>query len=158
MVGPGDTLQLDFAVKVVRDGAVRELPFRELLGRRTIVSVHMKNNTASCDRQTASLARSAEEFAAAGCDLVALSRDTAGSHLRYAAAKNIRFPLVSDPTDQFARAAGSLVRKTMYGRHFIGPARVIFVIEPDGTVLAVAGKADTDDTAGQVRKLLAACL
>ena len=157
MVRPGDTLELDFPVKVVRDSIVHEVRFKDLLGRRTIVSVHMKNNTPSCDRQVASLVGSAAEFAEAGYEVLGLSRDTAGSHARYAAAKGISFPLVSDPTDQFARAADSLVQKTMYGRQFVAPARAIFVLERDGRVLAVAEKADTTNTPAQVRTLLAAC-
>ena len=54
----------------------------------------------------------------------------------------------------FARAADSLVEKTMYGRSFIGPARAAFVLDRDGTVLAVAEKVDTSDHAAQLREML----
>lgn len=154
MIKPGEKLDLDFPVKAVVDGAVRATTFRELLKRRTIVSVHMKNNTPSCDRQVASLIAEAQALARAGFDVIALSRDTCGSHQRYAAAKGISFTLVSDPEDRFARAAGSLVQKSMYGRQFTGPARAAFVLEPDGTVLAVAEKVDTASHATQLRELI----
>ncbi|MES2697936.1 MAG: redoxin domain-containing protein [Verrucomicrobiota bacterium] len=157
MITPGQTLNLDFRVKAVGPqgaGGVREVAFRELLSRRTIVSAHMKNNTPSCDRQVASLVEHAGEFAAAGYDIVAVSRDTSGSHLRYAAAKQVPFTLVSDPKDLWARAADSLVNKMMYGREFIGPARAAWVIEPDGRVLAVMEQVDTSDHAAQVREVI----
>lgn len=75
--------------------------------------------------------------------MIALSRDTCGSHGRYAAAKSIPYPLVSDPSDQFARAADVLVTKSMYGRSFVGPSRSAFVLDRKGTVLAVVEKVDS---------------
>lgn len=155
MISPGKKLNTNFKLKVVRGGGVDEIAFADLLTRRTIVSVYMKNNTGSCDKQTDSLAAHAAEFTAAGYNVVAISRDTSGSHVRYAAKKNISFPLVSDPGDLFAKAADSIVEKSMYGRTFFGPARAAYVLAPDGTVLAVAEKVDTANHAAQVRALLA---
>jgi len=92
----------------------------------------------------------------AGYDLIAISRDTPGSHLKYAAKKKIAYPLVSDPGDLFAHAADAVVEKSMYGRKFFGPARAAFVLAPDGTVLAVVEKIDPADHAARLKALLAA--
>jgi Peroxiredoxin len=154
MIRPGEKLPTGFTLKVVRDGIVSEVVFRDLLKRRTIVSVYMRNNTGSCDRQNDSLAAHAAEFAVRGCDIVAVSRDTCGSHLKYAAKKGIPYTLASDPEDRFAKAADAIVTKSMYGRSFEGPARAAFVIDPDGTVLAVAERVDTKDHAAQLHALL----
>jgi len=153
MIAVGEKMALDFAVKVVVAGVAKEVPFRELLRRRTVVSVHMKNNTPSCDRQVAALAGEAETLGREGYDVIAVSRDTCGSHVRYARAKGISFTLVSDPEDRLARAADTLVEKAMYGRTFVGPARLVFVLEVDGTVRAVE-KVDTARHGEQVRALI----
>src|SRR5690242_14512470 len=116
MIAPGEKLDVGFKLKVVQAGAVKEVEFRELLTRRTVVSVYMKNNTPTCDRQAAGIVECAAELERAGVNVVGLSRDTSGSHARYAAAKKISFTLASDPEDKFAKAAGSLVQKSMYGR------------------------------------------
>lgn len=42
----------------------------------------------------------------------------------------------------------------MYGKTYEGPARAAFVIDRDGTVLAVAEKVDTKDHAAQLLVLL----
>ena len=86
--------------------------------------------------------------------MIALSRDTCGSHERYATAKSIGFTLASDPEDRFAKAAGSLVEKSMYGRRFMGPKRAAFVLECDGTVLALAEKVEADDHGRQLMELI----
>lgn len=155
MISPGKKLKTNFKLKVVQDGAESEVAFSELLTRRTIVSVYMKNNTGSCDKQNDSLAAQAAAFAKAGYNLVAISRDTCGSHLKYAVKKKISYTLASDPDDLFAQAAGSVVEKSMYGKTYFGPARAAFVFEKDGTVLAVAEKVDTADHAAQLKALIA---
>ncbi len=155
MITVGKRLDTNFKLKVVAAGATREIPFADLLTRRTIVSVYMKNNTDSCDKQVESLAAHAAEFEAAGYNVVALSRDTAGSHLRYAAKKNIPFTLASDPKDLFAQASDSIIEKSMYGRTFLGPTRAAYVLDRDATVLGIIQKVDTADHAAQVRALLA---
>jgi peroxiredoxin Q/BCP len=154
MIQPGQKLKTSFKLKVVRDGSEAEVAFKDLLTKPTIVSVYMKNNTGSCDKQNDSLAAHAGEFAKRGYNLVALSRDTCGSHLKYAAKKGISYTLASDPDDLFAKATDSIVEKSMYGKTYEGPARAAFIIGKDGTVLAVAEKVDTKDHAAQLHALL----
>ncbi len=155
MIKPGKKLDTRFQLKVFRDGKESVVTLAELLTRPTIVSVYMRNNTPGCDRQNDSLAAHAAEFERAGYNLIALSRDTGGSHAKYAAKEKIGYTLASDPDDRFAKAADAVVEKSMYGRTFTGPARAAFVLARDGTVLAVAEKVDTADHAAQLRRLLA---
>ena len=154
MLQPGQKLKTQFKLKVVRAGQEAEVAFKDLLTRPTIVSVYMKNNTGSCDKQNDSLAAHAAEFDQLGYNLVAVSRDTCGSHLKYAVKKGIAYTLASDPDDLFAKAADAVVEKSMYGKTYEGPARAAFVIGKDGTVLAVAEKVDTKDHAAQLHALL----
>lgn len=154
MIPVGGKIDTRFPIKVFREGQATAISFGELLHRLTVVSVYMRNNTPGCDRQNDSLAVRAPEIARAGFDLVALSRDTAGSHGKYAAKKKISYPLVSDPDDLFAKAADAVVEKSMYGRKFSGPARTVFILGADGTVLALE-KVDTSDHAAQVLAMIA---
>ena len=156
MLSPGQKLAVDFPVKAVTNGVAKDVSFGDLLTRRTIVSVYMKNNTPSCDRQNESLAAHAADFDRAGYNLVGLSRNTCGSHVRYAREKHIDYVLVSDPDDNFARAADALVEKSMYGRSFVGPQRAAFVLDRDGTILAIAPRVDPANHAAQVKALIAA--
>jgi len=155
MISPGKKLKTNFKLTVVVAGEAKEMAFRNLLTRRTLVSVYMKNNTGSCDKQNDSLAAHAAEFAKAGYNLVAISSDTPASHLKYAVKKKIAYTLASDPGDLFAKAADSVVEKSMYGKTYFGPARAAFVLDTDGTVLAVAQKVDTADHAAQLKALIA---
>jgi thioredoxin-dependent peroxiredoxin len=155
MITAGKKIKTNFKLNIVRDGAQSEVVFKDLLTKPTIVSVYMKNNTGSCDKQNDSLAAQAGEFAKLGYNLVAISRDTCGSHLKYAEKKKITYTLASDPEDLFSKAADAIVEKSMYGKTYEGPARAAYVIGKDGTVLAVVEKVDTKDHAAQLKAVLA---
>ena len=86
MIGAGKKIDTQLPFKVFRNGNVEATRLADLLTRRTIISVYMRNNTPGCDRQNNSLAAQAGAFERAGYNLVALSRDTASSHARYRAA------------------------------------------------------------------------
>ena len=156
MIAIGARLALEFPVKVIRGGTVEQVAFRELLTRPTLVSVYMRNRTPACDRQNEALVAVAAELDRRGVGLIAVSRDTAASHRRYADEKRIPYALVSDPQDRFATAADAIVEKTMYGRSFRGPARAAFLLSADGVLLAAPAKVEPANHAAQLRELVAA--
>lgn len=154
MIEKGTKADLDFTIKAVQYGEEKELNFKDLLDKPAIVSVYMKNNTSGCDRQTKDLADESEWFSKKGYNLVAISKDTCGSHKRYAEKQNIDFTLVSDPDYKFAKATDSIVEKKMYGKTFTGPSRSAFVIDTDGTILEVIKKVNTKDHANELKELV----
>lgn len=154
MIETGIKMDTDFTFKVVEGEEEKEVRFADLLDKPTIVSVYMKNNTGSCDRQTLDLAEESEWFTNAGYNLLAISKDTCGSHKRYAKKQGISFTLASDPGYQFAEATDSLVEKKMYGKTFTAPSRSAFVIDTDGTILATIEKIDTKEHAEELKALV----
>lgn len=154
MVQTGDKIDTDFTLKVVQDGEEKEVKFDDLLDRPTIVSVYMRNNTGGCDKQNKSLADQADWFDEKGYNLVALSKDTCGSHKNYAEKLGISYTLASDPDYKFAEATDSIVEKKMYGKTFDAPTRSAYVIDTDGTVLGVIEKVNTKAHADELKELV----
>jgi len=154
MIAIGKKLKTNFKVKVVHDGATEEVTFKDLLTKRTVVSVYMRNNTSSCDLQVASLARDAKKITRLGVHLIAISRDTCSSHTKYADKMRVSFTLVSDPDFTFSRHADAMVQKSMYGKKYMAPARAAYVLDPDGTVVALIEKVDSPNHAEEVIALL----
>ena len=154
MIEKGSKADFDFTVKAVQNGEEKEVNFQNLLDKPTIVSVYMKNNTSSCDRQTKDLADEAGWFKEHGYNVVAISKDTCGSHKRYAKKQGIEFTLVSDPDYKFAEATDTIVEKKMFGNEYEAPSRSAFVIDTDGTILGTIEKVNTKDHAGELKKLV----
>jgi thioredoxin-dependent peroxiredoxin len=154
MIQKGSKIDTDFTLDIVKDGEERTVKFSEILDRPTIVSVYMRNNTSGCDRQNRSLAESAGWFNEKGYNLVALSKDSCGSHKNYAKKLGINYILASDPDYKFAKATNSIVEKKMYGKTFDAPSRSAFVIDKDGTVLSIIEKINTNEHADELKELI----
>ncbi|OAN61263.1 peroxiredoxin [Balneola sp. EhC07] len=154
MIETGKKIDTNFKLKVVQDGEEKEVSFSELLDRKTIVSVYMKNNTSSCDRQTLSLAENADWFDKKGFNVIAMSKDGCRSHKNYAKKQGINYTLASDPDYLFAEATDSIVDKQMFGKSFTAPSRSAFVIDSDGTILATVEKVDTKAHAEELKALI----
>ena len=152
----GDTLDLSFGVKVVRGAGMEPelVTWAEIVTGPTVVSVYMRNNTGSCDKQNDTLVAAAGEIAKRGYAIVGVSRDTGGSHKKYAIKKEIAYPLVSDPDDLFAKAADAIVEKSMYGRTFRGPLRSAWVVDRSGKILAIIDKVVAKSHGEQVLAVL----
>lgn len=154
MISKGKKIDTGFSLNVVENGEQKVVQFSNLLNRRTIVSVYMKNNTSSCDRQTESLAEDAEWFKKKGYNLIAISKDGCRSHKNYAKKKGIHFTLASDPDYKFAEATDSIVEKKMFGHTFEGPSRSAYIIDTDGTVLDIIDKVNTKAHAEELKELI----
>lgn len=154
MIQKGAKIDTDFTLDVVQKGEERSIKFSELLDRPTVVSVYMRNNTSGCDNQNKSLVEDADWFEKKGYNLVAISKDSCGSHKNYAEKLNINYVLASDPDYKFAKATNSIVEKKMYGKTFNAPSRSAFVIDTDGTVLGIIEKINTNSHSDELKELI----
>lgn len=154
MIEPGTTIDTDFTLDVVHDGEEQTVAFKELLERPAVVSVYMRNNTSGCDKQNASLAEHAGWFDEQGYNLVAISKDTCGSHKNYAEKMGINYILASDPEYKFAEATDSIVEKNMFGNQFEAPSRSAYIIDTDGTVKAIIEKVNTKNHAAELKEVI----
>lgn len=154
MIKTGEKINTNFTLKVIRNGDEKELLFKDLLNRPTVVSVYMKNNTSGCDRQNNSLVDYADQINQLGYNIIAVSKDSCQSHKKYAEKLGISYVLASDPDYMFAKAVDSIVEKKMYGRTYEGPSRSAYVVDTDGTILGIIKKVDTKNHGEEVIKLL----
>ena len=154
MISTGDKIDTNFTLDVVRNGKEETVAFKDLLERPAIVSVYMRNNTSGCDKQNASLAEHADWFDEQGYNLVAISKDTCGSHKNYAEKMGINYTLASDPEYKFAKATDSIVEKNMFGNQFEAPSRSAYIIDTDGTVQAIIEKVNTKNHAAELKQVI----
>lgn len=154
MIEEGQQIDTDFKLDIIQNGEEKTVSFSDVLNRPTVVSVYMKNNTPGCDRQNESLADQASWFDENGYNLVAVSKDSCGSHKKYADKKGINYTLASDPDYKFAQATDSIVEKNMFGNTFEGPSRSAYIFDTKGTVLAVIKKVDTKNHAEELKEVI----
>lgn len=154
MIKTGKKIDTDFELDIVEGGEERTVKFTKLLERPAVVSVYMRNNTSGCDKQNKSLAEHADWFDNKGYNLIAISKDTCGSHKNYAEKLGINYILASDPDYKFAKATDSIVEKQMFGNKYEAPSRSAYVIDTDGTVKGIIEKVNTKDHASELKELI----
>ncbi|HEX6982309.1 MAG TPA: redoxin domain-containing protein [Balneolaceae bacterium] len=154
MINEGTKIDTGFTLDIVQNGEEKTVEFGELLDRPTVVSVYMKNNTSGCDKQNTSLADDAGWFDEHGYNLIAISKDSIGSHKKYAEKMDIDYVLASDPDYKFAKATDSVVDKNMFGNKYQAPSRSAYIIDPDGTVKAIIEKINTKNHAAELKQVI----
>ncbi|MDZ7716320.1 MAG: redoxin domain-containing protein [Balneolaceae bacterium] len=154
MIEAGKKIDTDFSLDIVRNGEQETVQFSELLDRPAVVSVYMKNNTSSCDKQNTSLAEHAGWFDEKGYNLIAVSKDGCRSHKNYAEKMGINYILASDPDYKFGEATDSVVEKSMFGNTYEAPTRSAYIIDTDGTVMGIIEKVDSKNHAEELKNLI----
>ncbi|GGD15533.1 peroxiredoxin [Aureimonas glaciei] len=113
-----------------------DLDSASFLGRWLVFFSHPADFTPVCTSEFVAFAKAAPEFAAIGCDLLALSVDSLFSHIAWVRTIERRFgvaipfPVVEDPSMAIAAAYGMIHP----GASSSSTVRGCFVIDPEGVV------------------------
>ncbi|MBL8659013.1 MAG: thioredoxin-dependent thiol peroxidase [Rhodospirillales bacterium] len=125
----------------------------DLRGTRTILYFYPKDDTSGCTKEAHAFRDMMEAFRAAGVAVVGVSVDPVASHEKFKAKHALNFPLVSDEAKTLAEMFGVWVKKSMYGRTYMGTERATFLIDESGVVRGIWRKVKV---AGHAEAVLAA--
>ena len=105
------------------------------LEQKLVIFLYPKDDTSGCTREAQDFTALAAHFAAAGAQVVGVSRDPMKKHEKFIAKYDLAVPLASDEDGAISDAFGTWVEKSMYGRKYMGMERTTFLIGADGRVL-----------------------
>jgi peroxiredoxin Q/BCP len=111
-------------------GAVVQLS--KLRGRSVVVYFYPKDDTSGCTQEAKDFSCLADEFAAAGAEIIGISPDSTASHQKFKIKHGLSLRLLADDTKTVAEAYGVWVEKSMYGRKYMGVERSTFLIDASG--------------------------
>lgn len=106
----------------------------KLKGRPVVVYFYPKDDTSGCTAEAKDFSCSADQFAAAGVDVIGISPDSVASHQKFKAKHDLTIRLAADDDKAAANAYGVWVEKSMYGRKYMGVERATFLIDKAGRV------------------------
>ena len=119
-----------------------------LRGQPVVLYFYPKDNTPGCTNETRDFGEHYSAFAALGCAVFGISRDSVKVHENFRTKLGTPFDLISD-ADEVACTAYDVIRmKKMYGKEVRGIERSTFLIDADGDIVAswrkvkVAGHAE----------------
>lgn len=115
-------------------GAHGPVRLADFAGKALVLYFYPKDDTSGCTKEAQEFSALAAEFAAAGAEVLGVSKDTVASHAKFTAKYGLAIPLGSDPEGAAIEAYGAWVEKSMYGRKYMGIERSTFLIGPDGVI------------------------
>ncbi|MBS0544016.1 MAG: peroxiredoxin [Proteobacteria bacterium] len=105
-----------------------------LRGRKVVLYFYPKDNTPGCTNETKDFGAHHAAFAAAGCDVFGISRDSIKSHENFKSKLELPFELISDADEVACEAYAVMKMKNMYGKQVRGVERSTFVIDAEGRI------------------------
>lgn len=133
----GDTMP-DIAMETPDGGSVKP---SDLKGSKAVLFFYPKDNTPGCTQEAREFSEAQEKFAAAGTEILGISKDPPGTHLKFIAKHDLTVPLASDAlSGGLSDALGIWTEKKNYGRTYMGMVRTTYLLDKDGKIAKVWNK------------------
>lgn len=135
-----------------RDEDGNTVKLSDFKGKKVVLYFYPRDMTPGCTAEACSLRDNYKALQKQGYEVLGVSTDTEKSHQKFIAKEKLPFRLLADPDKKLHDAYGTWVEKSMYGRKYMGTARVTFVIDEKGILEDVIEKVDTKNHAEQILK------
>lgn len=119
-------------------------------GKWRVVYFYPKDDTPGCTKEACAIAEVYQDFSKAKVKVFGVSKDSPESHKAFAKKYTLPFTLLSDESGKMIEKYGAWQEKSMYGKKFMGIARITYIIDPAGKVAAVYPKVSPDKHALQL--------
>jgi thioredoxin-dependent peroxiredoxin len=139
----------DFRVNDQNGNPVR---LSDLKGKKVILYFYPKDMTPGCTAEACSLRDNYRSMQKQGYEVLGISTDDEKLHRKFIEKEKLPFRLLADTEKQVHNSYGTWVEKNMYGRKYMGTARVTFVINENGIIDEIISKVDTKNHAAQILK------
>ena len=112
----------------------------DLRGRKVVLYFYPKADTPGCTMQACGVRDHRADYEAAGATVLGVSPDAPKKIARFDDKHDLGFPLLGDEDHAVAQAYGVWVKKSMYGRTYMGNERTTFVLDADGVITEILRK------------------
>ena len=117
---------------VDQDGKTHRL--KDYAGRPIVLYFYPKDDTPGCTTEACAFRDAQPDFGRVNAVVLGVSVLDSRSKAKFAAKHALNFPLLADEDHAVADAYGAWQEKSMYGRQYMGVARITYLIGPDGKV------------------------
>ena len=136
----------------VNDQNGNPVKLSDFKGRKVVLYFYPKDNTPGCTAESCNLRDNYQELQKAGYEVLGVSKDNEKSHQKFIDKFELPFTLLADVEKDIHEKYGTWVEKSMYGRKYMGTARVTFLIDAEGKIEEIIEKVKTKDHTAQILK------
>lgn len=143
---PGDKAP-DFEIQNESGNIAKLSDYR---GSKLVLFFYPRDNTPTCTKEACNLRDNYQSFKDLGYEILGISSDNSKSHQKFIAKHALPFSLLADTEKHLHQAYGTWVEKSMYGRKYMGTARVTFVIDENGVIENIIDKVKATEHSDQI--------
>lgn len=143
---PGDKAP-DFEIQNESGNIAKLSDYR---GSKLVLFFYPRDNTPTCTKEACNLRDNYQSFKDLGYEILGISSDNSKSHQKFIAKHELPFSLLADTEKHLHQAYGTWVEKSMYGRKYMGTARVTFVIDENGVIENIIDKVKAIEHSDQI--------
>jgi peroxiredoxin Q/BCP len=136
----------------VNDQDGKPVKLSDFKGKKVVLYFYPKDMTPGCTAEACDLRDNYKLLQKQGYEVLGISTDSEKLHKKFIAQEKLPFTLLADVDRKVHDAYGTWVEKSMYGRKFMGTARVTFIINEQGVLEEIIEKVDTKNHASQILK------
>ncbi len=118
-----------------------------------VIYFYPKDDTSGCTREAIAFTQLNASFSSLGVKIIGISPDTAARHDKFKVKHKLNIQLAADTEKTTARGYGVWVKKSMYGRQYMGVERSTFLIDAEGKISRIWRKVRV---AGHAKEVLEA--
>ena len=137
----------DFKIKD-QDG--KTVSLKDYKGKKVVLYFYPKDDTPGCTAESCNLRDNYKALQKKGYEVLGISSDSEKSHLKFIDKYKLPFTLLADTEKEVHNLYGTWVEKSMYGRKYMGTARVTFIIDEKGKIEKIIDKVKTKDHTSQI--------
>ncbi len=112
----------------------KEVVLSALKGWHVLLYFYPKDSTPGCTLEGQQFRDMSEDFKAAKCMILGVSRDSLKSHEKFKEAQCFPFELISDENEELCKLFDVIKMKNMYGKQVLGVERSTFLIDKKGVL------------------------
>jgi len=134
----------------VNDQDGKAVKLSDLKGKKVVLYFYPKDMTPGCTLEACNLRDNYKALQKAGYAIFGISSDNEKMHRKFIEQQKLPFQLLADTDKAVHFKYETWIEKSMYGRKYMGTARITYIIDENGVISEVIEKVDTKNHASQI--------
>ena len=122
----------------------------DFIGKKVVLYFYPRDNTPGCTAQACNLKDNYNTLRQNGYTILGISKDSPKSHQKFINKFDLPFDLIADENQNVHMKYGTWIKKSMYGKNYMGTARWTFLIDEQGNIENIIQKVKTKEHTSQI--------